>query len=185
MAQFKPIKKTTFLEAVAACIQHEKELFDFYEKNAETLNDGAIKDLFYQLAEGMDDHVQFIADLYAQVNKGEALPNLKMSSEVHKFHTTSLNILMRRLDRNKKQNAEGGELESLNLARQEHEDTAEFYERMSEKFEDPNIKFLFKRLANFQDENRILLESYATYMTQGTPYSQPETYWKEEDLVEG
>ncbi len=177
---FKPVKKTTFLEAVAACIQHEKELFDFYARHAESMTEGSVKDLFFQLAEDVDEHLQLIGDIYSQVNEGETLPNLKMASEVHKFHTTSLNILMRRLDRNKNKDAGKNELEAVNLARQEHEDTHQFYQRMAEKFEDPNVKYLFQRLANFQEENRILLESYATYLTQGTSYSQPAAYWEEE-----
>ena len=183
MGTFKPVKKTTFLEAVAACIQHEKELFDFYERNVDKLQAGPIQDLFVQLAEGIDDHIKFIGELYSDVNKGQALPNLKMASNVSKFHSTSLNILMRRLDRNLGRDTQGDELESLNAARQEHEDASEFYDKMAEKFEDPNIKFLFKRLANFQEENRILLESYATYITQGTP--QPQAYWEDEELVKG
>ena len=178
--EHKPVKKTSFLEAVAAGIQHEKSLFEFYEKNAETLPDGPIKDLFFQLAEDVDEHIQFIKDLYEQVNDGEALPNLKMASTVHKFQTTSLNILMRRLDRNMKKDANGDELDALNLSRQEHEDAAEFYLKIASKFEDPNVRYLFNKLASFQEENRILLESYATYMTQGTPASQPSAYWEEE-----
>ncbi len=179
---FKPVKKTSFLEAVAACIQHEKELFEFYARNAESLPAGPIKDMFYQLAEDVDDHIRMISDLYSEVKKGEALPNLKMASEVHKFQTTSLNILMRRLDRNKGENAGGNELEALNLAIREHEDTAQFFQKMVEKFDDAGVKYLFQKLASFQEENRILLESYAAYLTQGTPYSQPSAYWEDESL---
>ncbi len=176
----KPVKKTTFLEAVAAAIQHEKEVFEFYEKNAASLKTGPIQNLFYQLAEDVDDHIQMIGELYSQVKGGEMLPNLKMASEVNKLNTTSLQILMRRLDRNKGQNAGGDELEALRLATQEHEDAADFYKKISEKFDDPSIKFLFRALANFQEENRILLESYSSYLTQGTPYSQPSAYWEQE-----
>lgn len=177
---FKPVKKTSFLEAVAACIQHEKELFDFYESNAETLPAGPIKDLFYQLGEDVDDHIKMIAELYSEIKNGEALPNLKMASQVHKFQATSLNILMRRLDRNKSKNAGGDELEALHLAWQEHEDAADFYRKMTDKFEDPGIRYLFQKLSNFQEENRILLESYSSYLAQGTPGSQPAVYWEDE-----
>lgn len=180
MAQFKPIKKTTFLEAVAACIQHEKEVFHFYEKNAESLPAGPIKDLFFQLAEDVDEHINMIADLYTQVQGGDTLPNLKMASEVQKFNATSLQILMRRLDRNTSKTAVEDELEALSLATREHEDSSEFYKKMAEKFEDPGVKYLFHQLANFQDENRMLLESFSTYLSQGTPYSQPQAYWDSE-----
>lgn len=179
--KLKPVKKTTFLEAVAAAIQHEKEVFEFYAKNAESLPAGPIKDLYYQLAEDVDDHIKMIGDLYSQVKGGELLPNLKMASEVNKFNTTSLQILMRRLDRNLKSTAKGDEMEALRLAAQEHEDASDFYKKMAEKFEDPNIKFLFRALANFQDENRMLLESYSTYMAQGTPATQTAAYWDEEN----
>jgi len=179
---FKPIKKTTFLEAVAACIQHETEVFEFYERHSESLPEGPIKNLFIQLAEDVDDHIKMIADLYSEVKNGESLPNLKMASQIHKFQATSLNILMRRLDRNKGKQAVGDELEALNMARQEHEDASDFFQRMADKFEDPGVKYLFQKLANFQEENRILLESYSTYLTQGTPYSQPAAYWEDESL---
>ena len=169
MGRLKPVKKTTFLEAVAAAIQHEKEVFEFYLRNAESLPESPVR------------HINMIRNLYEQIEGGE-LPNLKILAAVHNFHTTSLQILMRRLDRNTAQNAAGDELEAVSLATREHEDAAEFYNKMADKFEDPNIRNLFRRLANFQDENRMLLESYAAYSTQGSPQSQPGAYWEAEDL---
>ena len=182
MGKFNPVKKTTFLEAVASAIDHEKRVFEFYHRNGDTLPEGPIKDLFYQLAAEVDEHIKMIREIYENVSEGQALPNLKMMSAVGKFHQTSLNVLMRKLDRNTKEDAGGDELQTVSLATQEHEDAAEFYHKIAGKFEDPNIRFLFHRLANFQDENRMFLESYSTFTTQGTPYSQPTAYW-EEDLV--
>ncbi len=182
MAKLKPIKKTTFLEAVAAAIQHEKDMFEFYERNAESLPAGPIKDLYFELAADVDEHIQMISQLYSQVNDGRALPNLKMVSEVHKFHSTSLNMIMRRLDRNKGKTAGTDELEALRLAYQEHDDAAEFYHKIAEKFRDsnPDIFHLFSKLAGFQEENRMLLESYATYTAQGSMADKPGYYWEEE-----
>jgi rubrerythrin len=182
MGKFKPVKKTTFLEAVASAIDHETRVFEYYHRNAETLPGGPIKDLFFQLAAEVDEHIKMIKEIFENVSEGQALPNLKMMSAVGKFHQTSLQVLMRKLDRNTQRDAGGDELEAVSLATQEHEDAAEFYRKMAGKFEDPNIRFLFHRLANFQDENRMFLESYSTYATQGTPYSQPTAYW-EEDLL--
>ncbi len=177
MKTFKPIKKSTFLEAVAACIQHEKNVFDFYVKNAEKLPEGPIKDLFYKLAEEQDEQIKMISDLYSSIKGGEALPNLKMASEVHKFNSTSLQILMRRLDRITNKDSKGVEIEALGLATKQLEDAAEFYDKMSKKFEDPNIQYLFKQLANFKEESRLLMESFATYLSQGTSQTNPQGYW--------
>ncbi|HMU81946.1 MAG TPA: ferritin family protein [Leptospiraceae bacterium] len=174
-----PVKKTTFLEAVAACIQHEKEVFGFYLKQAEALPEGAIKKLFFQLAEDVEEHIRMISEIYSQVKGGEALPNLKMASEVQKFNGTSLQILMRRLDRITGSDGKGNEIEAIALATREHEDAAAFYRKMTDKFEDKGIQVLFGQLANFQDECRLLLESYGAYLTQGTPASQPSAYWDE------
>lgn len=176
---FKPVKKTTFLEAVAAAIQHEKEVFEFYHKHAESLPAGPVKDLFYKLAEECDEHINMIGEIYSQVQGGQAMPNLKMASGIHKFHTTSLSVLMRRLDRNKTQNAGANELEALRLAVQEHDDASTFYSRIADRFEDPNIKFLFQRLSNFQEENRMLLESYMAYEAQGS-HAGTQPYWEED-----
>ncbi|MFN3603098.1 MAG: ferritin-like domain-containing protein [Leptonema sp. (in: bacteria)] len=177
MKTFKPVKKSTFLEAVAACIQHEKDVFDFYVRNADKLPEGPIKDLFYKLAEEQDEQIKMISNLYSTIKGGEALPNLKLSSEVQKFNSTSLQILMRRLDRITKRDSEGVEIEALGLAVKQLEDAAEFYEKMSKKFEDPNIRYLFKQLANFKEESRLLMESFAAYISQGTPQTKPEAYW--------
>ncbi|MCB1308187.1 MAG: ferritin family protein [Leptospiraceae bacterium] len=181
MAKIKPVKKTTFLEAVAAAIQHEKNIFDFYLRNAEDLPEGPVKQLFYQLAEDVEDHIEMIKNLYSEVEGGQALPNLKMLSAVHKFHSTSLSILMRRLDRITEKTAAGNEIETVALATRQLEDTADFYKKVAGKFEDPNIRGLFHQLGSFQEENRLLLESYSAIHTQGTPASQPSAYW-EEDL---
>ncbi len=184
MIKFKPVKKSTFLEAVAACIQHEKDVFDFYTRNAEQLPEGPIKDLFYKLAEDQDEQIKMISDLYSEVKGGEALPNLKMASQVQKFNSTSLQILMRRLDRVTHRDAKGEEMEALGLAVKLLEDAAEFYNKMSEKFEDPNVRYLFKQLANFKEESRLLMESFSAYISQGSPQRNPEAYWdlSENDL---
>ncbi|MFN3247034.1 MAG: rubrerythrin, partial [Leptonema sp. (in: bacteria)] len=116
MTKFKPVKKSTFLEAVAACIQHEKDVFDFYVRNAEKLPEGPIKDLFYRLAEDQDEQIKMISDLYTEIKGGEALPNLKMASQVQKFNSTSIQILMRRLDKVIHKDAQGVEMEALALA---------------------------------------------------------------------
>lgn len=177
MKTFKPIKKSTFLEAVAACIQHEKDVFDFYVRNAEKLPEGPIKDLFYKLAEEQDEQIKMISDLYTTIKGGEALPNLKMASEVQKFNSTSLQILMRRLDRITHKDSQGVEIEALGLATKQLEDAAEFYDKMSKKFEDPNIQYLFKQLSNFKEESKLLMESFSAYISQGTPQTKPEAYW--------
>lgn len=177
MTKFKPVKKSTFLEAVAACIQHEKVVFDFYTRNAEQLPAGPIKDLFYKLAEDQDEQIKMISDIYSEVKGGEALPNLKMSSQVQKFNSTSLQILMRRLDRVSHRDAKGEEMEALGLATKLLEDAAEFYDKMSQKFEDPNIRYLFKQLSNFKEESRLLMESFSAYISQGSPQRKPEAYW--------
>lgn len=177
MKTFKPIKKSTFLEAVVACIQHEKDVFDFYVRNAEKLPEGPIKDLFYKLAEEQDEQIKMISDLYTTIKGGEALPNLKMASEVQKFNSTSLQILMRRLDRITHKDSQGVEIEALGLATKQLEDAAEFYDKMSKKFEDPNIQYLFKQLSNFKEESKLLMESFSAYISQGTPQTKPEAYW--------
>ncbi|GIX41844.1 MAG: hypothetical protein KatS3mg129_1577 [Leptospiraceae bacterium] len=184
MAKFKPVKKSTFLEAVAACIQHEKDVFDFYVRNAEQLPEGPIKNLFYRLAEDQDEQIKMISDLYSEIKGGEALPNLKMASQVEKFNSTSLQNLMQRLDKVIHKDAKGEEMEALALATKQLEDAAEFYNKMSEKFEDPNIRYLFKQLANFKEESRLLMESFSAYISQGSPQRNPEAYWdlSEEEL---
>jgi len=183
MTKFKPVKKSTFLEAVAACIQHEKDVFDFYVRNAEKLPEGPIKDLFYRLAEDQDEQIKMISDLYTEIKGGEALPNLKMASQVQKFNSTSIQILMRRLDRITHKDAQGVEMEALALATKQLEDAAEFYNKMSEKFEDPNIRYLFKQLANFKEESRLLMESFSAYVSQGATQRNPEAYWDLDDKI--
>lgn len=181
MLKYKPVKKSTFLEAVAACIQHEKNVFDFYVRQAESLPEGPIKDLFYKLAEDQDEQIKMISNLYSEIKGGETLPNLKLASEVQKFNNTSLQIFMRRLDRVTHKDARGQELEALALATQQLEDAANFYDKMADKFEDPNIRYLFKQLANLKEEERLLMEVFSAYITQGSPQSKPEAYWELED----
>lgn len=177
MSQYKPVKKTSFLEAVAACIQHEKKVFEFYMRNAESLKDGSVQDIFNQLAEDQDDHIKMVSEIYSQIQGGEALPNLKMAAQVQNLNSSSIQKLMSKLDRNTDADAGGDELDALSLATREHEDAAEFFAKTKEKFEDPNAKYLFAQMENFQNECRMLLESYSAYLSQGTPYSQPSGYW--------
>jgi rubrerythrin len=90
---------------------------------------------------------------------------------------------MRRLDKVIHKDAQGVEMEALALATKQLEDAAEFYNKMSEKFEDPNIRYLFKQLANFKEESRLLMESFSTYISQGATQRNPEAYWDLDDKI--
>src|SRR5690349_17082055 len=109
------VKNTSFLEAVAAGIQHEKDFFDFCMKTHDELKDGPIKSLFFDLAEDSEDHISMIEAIYRKYSGGESMPNLKHLGQVHKFQSTAIQKLIRKLDRNLKQSAHGSEIEALRL----------------------------------------------------------------------
>lgn len=157
MAKSK-VKDTNFLEAVASAIQHEKDFFDFCLKTYEELNDGVIKDFFFDLAEDSAEHVKMIEKLYQELTGGQELPNLKYLGEVYKFQATAIQKLMRRLDRNKKHSCNGNEMEALRLAEQEAEDAMQAFEKFSEKFSDLAIKTLFRQMAAFNRERAHMLK---------------------------
>jgi rubrerythrin len=178
----KSLKKTTFIEAVAAAIDHEVKCFQFYLKLSEQLPEGQIRELFSQLALDGDEHIKFIRDVYKNA-EGKELPNLKQLNEIEKFQSSTMLKLMDKLDRNKNVEVKSDEKKALELAVREGEDARNFYAAIRNKFQDPKINLLFQKLANFNDANTSLLESQAMAMEQSLPADQM-FYWEDEELLQ-
>ena len=152
------VKNTSFLEAVAAGIQHEKDFFDFCMKTHDDLGEGPVKNFFFDLAEDSEEHIQLIKNIYETYSGSKGLPNLKHLGQVHKFHSTAIQKLIKKLDRNLKKSAHGNELEALRLALQETEDAAQAFAKLADKFDDTGIKMLFRQMSHFNKERSVLLE---------------------------
>ncbi|WP_411821459.1 ferritin-like domain-containing protein [Leptospira sp. 'Mane'] len=176
----KSLKKTTFIEAVAAAIDHEVKCFQFYLKASESLPDGAVRELFSQLALDGDEHIKFIREVYKNA-EGKELPNLKQLSEIEKFHSSTIQKLMDKLDRNKTTEVNNDEKKALELAIREGDDAMNFYTTVRNKFQDPKINLLFQKLSNFSETNTSLLEAQARAMEQSSPSEQ--FYWEDEALL--
>ncbi len=157
------VKNTSFLEAVAAGIQHEKDFFDFCMKTHDDLGDGPVKNFFFDLADDSVDHIKMIEGIYAKYSGSNSLPNLKHLGEVHKFHSTAIQKLIKKLDRNLNKSAHGDELEALRLALQEAEDAAQAFGKLADKFSDTGIKMLFRQISQFNKERAVLLEGALVY----------------------
>lgn len=157
------IKNTSFLEAVAAGIQHEKDFFDFCMKTHDELDGGPVKSFFFDLAEDSVEHLKMIEGIYQKYSGNQALPNLKHVGQVHKFHATAIQKLIKKLDRNLNKSAKGNELEALRLALQEAEDAAQAFGKLADKFADAGIKMLFQKISQFNKERAILLEGTLVY----------------------
>lgn len=178
----KPLKNTTFLEAIAAAIQYEKDRFDFYLRISEELENEYIKEFFQNLAEDVEDHIKIIEDFYKRIEGTQGLPNLKQLSAIHKFHSTTILRLMRKLDRNKKLSILGDELLAIETTLREGEDATNFYSKIKNKFKDPNIKLLFQILSNYYEENKSLIESHILFLKEKN-HDQESYYWQDEDLM--
>lgn len=157
------VKNTSFLEAVAAGIQHEKDFFDFCMKVHDELKGASMKAFFFDLANDSVEHVQMIEGIYTQFSGSNELPNLKHLSQVHKFHATAIQKLIKKLDRNLKKSAMGDELEALRLALQETQDAAEVFAKLADKFPDTGTKMLFQQMSNFNKQRSVLLEGSMVY----------------------
>jgi rubrerythrin len=173
------VKNTSFLEAVAAGIQHEKDFFDFCMKTHDELKDGPIKSFFFDLAEDSEEHIGMIEGIYKQYSGDESLPNLKHMGQVHKFQATAIQKLIKKLDRNLQKSAHGSEIEALRLALQEAEDTLHAFNKLADKFSETPIKMLFKQMANFNSERAVLLEGVMVFQHPTADSDAHHDYQKE------
>ncbi|EMY78576.1 rubrerythrin [Leptospira weilii serovar Ranarum str. ICFT] len=179
----KPLKETTFLEAVAAAIQHEKDYFDFYMSTYEKLSPGNTKELFERLAEEVDDHIKFITELYEQA-EGSELPNLKQLTAIHKFHDTTLQKLMNKVERTISGPTSKDAHEALERAIREAENAVSFYEKLANKFEDVNTKSLFTKLKDYNHNYQSLLETELNGLDQSQSGSGQGTFFWDEQAEE-
>lgn len=175
-----PVKNTTLIEAVAMAIQYEKDCFDFYLKNFENSKEGSsVKEFFQQLAEDVDEHIKLIQDIYNELSGGVQFPNLKQLGEIHKFHSTAIFKVMKKIERNVSK-AVSDDQDKIEKAMRSAEDARDFYNKMKDKFPAPDIKLLFKRLADYNEENRLMMEAQYGFLTQK---DKADYYWEDEDLV--
>ncbi len=172
----KHVKDTTILEAVAGAIQYEKDCFDFYLKVYEEAKEGTpIKEFFQQLAEDVDEHIKLIQNLYNELEGGTEFPNLKELSAIHKFHNSAIYKLMKKVEK-KVFEVSNDDLTNIEKAMQSAEDARDFYNKLKDKFSDPEIKIFFKRLSDYSEENRLLIEAqYQVFSQKG----QTNYYWEE------
>lgn len=177
----KSLNKTTYLEAVAAAIEHEVKSFNFFLSLSDQLKPGATKELFQQLAADGDEHIVFIKDIYKQA-EGKELPNLKTLSEIHKFHSSTIQKLMEKLERNMNQTIETDERKALELAVAHGEDAKKFYSKVKDKFPDPKINILFSRMQDFIDTNTHLIEAQIMAMGQSSQ-ADAQFFWEDEALM--
>lgn len=173
------VKNTSFLEAVAAGIQHEKDFFDFCMNTHDDLKEGAMKNFFFDLAEDSEDHIQLIQGIYETYSGSKGLPNLKHLGQVHKFHSTAIQKLIKKLDRNLKMSTHGNEQEALRLALQETEDAAQAFNKLADKFSDTGIKMLFRQMSHFNKERSVLLEGSMVFQHAHTDDSAMNDYHDE------
>ncbi|EIE01211.1 ferritin-like domain-containing protein [Leptospira licerasiae] len=174
----KPLKETTFLEAVAAAIQHEKDYFEFYMDTYEKLPPGRTRELFEKLAEEVDEHIKFIQEIY-RVAEGAELPNLKQLAAIHKFHQTTIQKIMNKVERTITGSGSKDAHEALELAIREAENSVAFYEKLTTKFEDPNIKLLFSKLMDYSHNYQSLLEAELNTFDQ-TSSAGGAYFWDEQ-----
>jgi rubrerythrin len=177
----KSLNKTTYLEAVAAAIEHEVKSFNFFLGLSDQLKPGATKELFQQLAADGDEHIVFIKEIYKQA-EGKELPNLKTLSEIHKFHSSTIQKLMEKLERNMNQTIETDERKALELAVAHGEDAKKFYSKVKDKFPDPKINILFSRMQDFIDTNTHLIEAQIMAMGQSSQ-ADAQFFWEDEALM--
>ncbi|EPG72694.1 rubrerythrin [Leptospira fainei serovar Hurstbridge str. BUT 6] len=174
----KPLKETTFLEAIAAAIQHEKDYFEFYMDTYEKLPPGRTRELFERLAEEVDDHIKFITEIY-EVAEGAELPNLKQLTAIHKFHQTTIQKLMNKVERTIIGPGSKDAHEALELAIREAENSVAFYEKLTTKFTDPNIRLLFSKLMEYSQNYQSLLEAELNALDQ-THSGRGAYFWDEQ-----
>lgn len=174
------IKNTTLLEAVASAIQYEKDGFDFYLKAYETVKNPALKDFFQELAESVDEHIKNIQEMYSELKGGAAFPNLKQLTAVHKFNSSTLAKLVRRIDKATFETA-ADDLDAVERAMRISEEARDFYTKTKDKFKDPQIKVLFNMLASFSEGNRIMVESQYLFLQQK---DKTKYYWEDDTLMQ-
>lgn len=172
------IKTSTFVESIAASIQHEKSFFEFCMKSSESLPAGHIRELVYSLAEDCQGHIDEITRIVKDLNENK-FPNLKYISEVQKLYSSAIQRLMTRLDRTLGREPGSDELEVLRRVQQSADDATEFFARIKEKVQDTNSQTLFRQVAHYCQERSELLKGVMVYAgPQAGDASQ--TYLEEE-----
>ncbi|HNO24115.1 MAG TPA: rubrerythrin, partial [Leptospiraceae bacterium] len=85
----------------------------------------------------------------------------------------------KKIERNVKAKGQDS-LDSIHKAIRAIEDARDFYTKVKEKFADPSVKILFKRLADYNEDNRLVVESQYQFLSQ---MDKTSYYWEDEELL--
>ncbi len=134
--------KLTAPEVLAIAIKAEANAADIYKVMAERVNNELVKEKLLNLSGEEGKHENMLRSMYKQITGGqEPALQRKGISEIEDF-----------LEGNYTHEA------ALELAIQSEEKAEKFYLDAAQNSEDPNGRFMFEYLANFERGHKVLLQ---------------------------
>ncbi len=130
-------------EVLALGIKSEANASDIYRLMAEKVQNSLVKEKLLKLADEEKRHQEILTQLYRKITGGEEpVLQRKGISEVKDFLE-----------------GEYSHEAALELAIRSEEEAEKFYTEAAKKSEDPNGRFMFEYLANFERGHKILLQN--------------------------
>lgn len=152
------------LKALAYAIEMEKEGERFYRSNIDRVQSAKVKKVFHELAEMEKGHHNILINQYEAISSGKPWLELKKTASEQAAVFAQ---------RNKEENIHESELESplgdipvLRMAYLLENDLAEYYLKLSEKIEDPEVKAMLKTLSDWEIEHRNMLHAEYTELME-------------------
>lgn len=158
------------LEAVNVAIEMERSGNVFYTKAAELAEDENGKEMFNKLAADELAHIYWLMTVRQSLVKTGQFGDVEYLLKDE--NTTSLEDppVFPLSARGIEITAETRELDALEMGIQAEKDAIAFYQEAAEKTEDPSGRALFKRLADWEEEHRRLLEAEHDYLANNGFY---------------
>ncbi len=145
-------------------LAREIDGMNFYREKVKSVKDQSVKDVFEQLSEMENGHVNYISQLIERVSKGESISKVEQPKQNVKFFNEREKEEMV----GSKIDDTASDLSVLRMAYLIEKDFMDFYKDSSEKIDDTKAKEILKSLSSWEKEHRDML--YTLYKQRSSEY---------------
>jgi rubrerythrin len=140
------------LKILEQAMESEKEGYEFYVQASSITRDPKGKEMFKYLARDETEHFKTLEEAYNSLGGGEG----KGSKTIRHKKKGKRFVIDRGLK--KKLETVSGDLKALNIALKVEEDAHEFYARSAKKARQPDVRDMFMKLADMENNHYKLLK---------------------------
>jgi len=161
-------------EAIKTAIQMEKDGYSFYKKAAAQTNNNLARDIYENLAEDEENHLDVFQKIFEDKISKEEWNSLVESSKKY----AKINIFPKDLKKAEGVSVEANELDALRMGMDAEKEAIDYYSKIMDEIEDEEIIKILEQIIEQEKNHYNILEGEFDHLNK-------TGYWYELDYLGG